>query len=247
MAIERIESQPTASLGSRAHLLFTLDGQGNLLTANEHAGALAPFVYIHRGEAGSSAHFRADAPPELRDSVARLLAASPPNAGWENASPLGEALRSLVREFLTAPVLYHGPVFRFPPPLMAPMGAMLFYPGNAPLLHPGLATLGPELRYRRPAYAVMRQGQAVSICYTARASAHAAEAGVETVETYRGQGCAQLAVDAWASAVRARRLSPRYSTSWENTASLAVARKLELVAIGEDIHVSATKLASRNA
>jgi hypothetical protein len=58
---------------------------------------------------------------------------------------------------------------------------------------------------------------------------------VETVAAYRGQGCAALVVDAWASAVRAKGLTPYYGTTWQNIASLAVARKLELIPIGEDI------------
>ena len=72
------------------------------------------------------------------------------------------------------------------------------------------------------------------ICASARISPGAAEAGVETVAAYRGQGCAQVAVEAWAAAVRESGRVPFYSTSWDNAASRAVARKLGLIPFAED-------------
>jgi predicted GNAT family acetyltransferase len=71
-------------------------------------------------------------------------------------------------------------------------------------------------------------GQAASLCGCARRTDEAAEASLETAEPFRGQGLAAQVTAAWAAAVRASGRIPLYSTSWENLASLAVARKLKL-------------------
>ena len=65
-------------------------------------------------------------------------------------------------------------------------------------------------------------------------SAQAAEAGVETTESARGQGHASAAVAAWAAAVLGEGRLPLYSTAWENRASQGVARRLGMVLYGDD-------------
>ena len=66
------------------------------------------------------------------------------------------------------------------------------------------------------------------LCGCARRTDEAAEASLETAEPFRAQGLAERVTAAWAIAVRASGRMPLYSTSWENSASLAVARKLGL-------------------
>jgi predicted GNAT family acetyltransferase len=83
--------------------------------------------------------------------------------------------------------------------------------------------------------AVVADDAAVSLCFSARLTERAAEAGVETLEGYRGRGYAPAVVLAWAQAIRASGRVPLYSTSWDNRASQAVARKLGLVQYGVDL------------
>ena len=90
----------------------------------------------------------------------------------------------------------------------------------------------------QPMVALVKDGQAVSVCATVRAAGHACEAGVETLARFRGRGYACHAVASWANAVRLQRRIPLYSTSWDNEASVAVARKLGLVQYATTFHIT---------
>jgi predicted GNAT family acetyltransferase len=90
--------------------------------------------------------------------------------------------------------------------------------------------LGELAEGRAPMLAVFEDGAAVSICFCARRSDVAAEAGLETALPFRGRGYAAHVTAAWALSVRATGLIPLYSTAWDNHASRAVARKLGLYA-----------------
>ena len=85
--------------------------------------------------------------------------------------------------------------------------------------------------------ALVEDGAAVSLGFSARLTTRVAEAGVNTVEAYRGRGYAPTVVTAWAHAIRATGRIPLYSTSWDNRASRAVARKLGLVQYAADLSV----------
>lgn len=80
-------------------------------------------------------------------------------------------------------------------------------------------------------------GEVIAVCHSARATADAAEAGVETARDYRGRGLAGAVVLRWAAAVRAGGRTPLYSTEWTNHASRAVARTLGLIPYGEDYRI----------
>jgi hypothetical protein len=58
-----------------------------------------------------------------------------------------------------------------------------------------------------------------------------------TLQT-RGRGYVRDVVAGWALVVRSLGTMPLYSTSWENTASQAVAWKLRLVQYGDDFHIT---------
>lgn len=81
-----------------------------------------------------------------------------------------------------------------------------------------------------PVLAIIEDGYPVSVCFCARRSDSAAEAGVDTAQAFRGRGFAPRVTAAWALAIRATGRVPLYSTAWTNGASLAVARKLGLTA-----------------
>lgn len=71
-----------------------------------------------------------------------------------------------------------------------------------------------------------------------RRTDRAHEAGVETAPSMRGRGDAPPTVAAWARAVREDGCVPLYGTSWENAASLAVARTPGMHHFGSDLHIT---------
>ena len=244
--------------------MFTQNEQGRLLRLRESDGAVAPRFYLVRGPLYNVWRFRADLPEALIAALARLAGkerALPVGDGllgsespWPPPERM-EAFRRLLREHAEIRYEYRGPAFRFPDglpdsgPTEAPGEllrldarreadrALLLQPGNPG--QPALARLcePSDLLPQTDCLAIVRAGQIVSACWTARFLPDvAAEAGVATRNSDRGQGYAAYVVSAWASAMREAGVEPLYSTEWSNAASRAVARKLALVPDGEDLH-----------
>ncbi len=86
--------------------------------------------------------------------------------------------------------------------------------------------------------AALEDSKAVSVCASVRLTPRAHEAGVSTHPDFRGRGHAARAARAWARLVRHLRRIPLYSTSCDNVASLALARKLGLREFGVDLHLT---------
>ena len=106
------------------------------------------------------------------------------------------------------------------------------------MLRGGFEKLVEELPDWQPFVAVMEGGRAASVCRSVRLTPEAHEAGVETLSEHRGKGYAKEAVAGWARLVRAMGAIPLYSTSWDNAASQAVARKLGLALYGADFQIA---------
>ena len=89
----------------------------------------------------------------------------------------------------------------------------------------------------QPFVGVVHEGVVVSVCASVRITDRLHEAGVDTHPDFRGRGFAPHAVAAWARAVREANRIPSFSTSWKNTASLAVATKMGLARYGTTLHI----------
>jgi RimJ/RimL family protein N-acetyltransferase len=89
-----------------------------------------------------------------------------------------------------------------------------------------------------PAAVMVDDGVAVTACSSVRLTAKAAEAGLYTEERFRGRGYAAETVRCWAEAVRVTGRVPLYSTSWDNLASQAVARRLGAMQYGADFSIT---------
>src|SRR6185436_2661386 len=89
-----------------------------------------------------------------------------------------------------------------------------------------------EVDERQPFMVAVENGSAVALCSSVRITGAARAAGVETLPAARRRGLASQVVSAWARAVAELGAIPLYSTSWDNVASRAVARRLGMPLIG---------------
>lgn len=129
-----------------------------------------------------------------------------------------------------------GPVFMFPNTLATPQD-ITDVTALSQLEQHFRGWTADELPERMPILGIVIDGHAVSVCFCARRSETAAEAGVETASGYRGCGFGSRVTAAWARRIRESGRLPLYSTSWNNATSLALARKLGLSACAADWNV----------
>jgi GNAT superfamily N-acetyltransferase len=224
----------------RLHIdaLYTRDANGDLVRVNEHNGAPAPRFFLGRTTDGVVRCFRHDVDRDTRQELEAAIQGDIPGAHALDAPPdLAPYERILAR---TAPVeqTEAGPAYCFPQTLSAANGPVLVTDDNAEMLRPLLQAWIPDVRLCPPLFAFQVDGHAVAVCASVRITRDAYEAGVETSPAYRGRGYAAQVVTAWAHAVRELGRVPLYSTSWQNTASRALARKLGLVHFGSDVHLT---------
>ena len=214
-----------------------LNNAGRITSNREPGASRGPLFFLVRSTARCSWAIRADVPDALAAQLDGLAREEPPVGELGDAPVHADQYLSVLSDRplsaqhpRTAIVQSAGPAFSFPTGIEESTD-VVFVEDERLLDHnfrgwvPGEIAAGSG-----PVAAVMVDGYPVSICFSARASDAAAEAGVETAERFRGRGLASRVTAAWALAVRASGRVPLYSTSWTNSPSLAVARKLGLIA-----------------
>lgn len=223
--------------------LFTHDSAGRLLRINEpHGrGEIAPRLFLGQTPDGSVLRVRADVDErrrfELENAAARLT------VGVDALTTRLEsgAFCSILEADAPIAAVERGPAFLCPTglaPNPALPGATVITMANAECLGPLLPQWLEDVPHYQPMLALVHGDEAVAVCGSVRRTAHAHEAGVETAPSMRGRGYALAVVSAWADAVRGLGRLPLYSTSWDNAASRAVARRLGLVQFGNDLHMT---------
>ena len=217
---------------------FTHDPSGRLVRVNEPAGDAAPRFFLGQTATGVIRRFRHDVPDDLQRELE--ITSAPERLGEIDLDrPLDTApfVAILAR---IAPVrrTSTGLAYRFPDTEPRRSGTRILRDdADAELLRPLLPAWIPDIRNSAPLVALVIDGRAVAVCGSVRISPRAHEAGVETAIGWRGHGHALAVVARWAAAVRDEGAEPLYSTTWENTASRALARKLGLIPVGRDLHI----------
>jgi RimJ/RimL family protein N-acetyltransferase len=221
--------------------LFVSDAQGRLQYIREPGYEEAeldpaPRFFMGRTLHGNVWRFRHDVPVAVVQAVDRVCRTEPVAVNLIGPPQHALTIRALLNEDAPITDEERGPAYWIPEDVHAPADAVLISEANAHLLADHFPwTLSPRSNFQtRPFVATVVQGKAVSICFCARIIAVAAEAGVETVEAFRGHGYASAAVAKWAGILRQRGRIPLYSTTWENRASQAIARKLGMVHYADD-------------
>jgi RimJ/RimL family protein N-acetyltransferase len=220
---------------------FRHDAAGCLVSTNEPAALPAPRFFFGHASDGIVDRYRGDVSAVRRSALRAAIVAATRGA---RASAVDEPLDPTPFEqilSLDAPIQHTsvGLAFRFTRPADPVQGARILRKSeDASLLHPLLAAWAPDIHASAPLVAFVLNGQAVAICASVRIAPRAHEAGVETAAPFRGRGYARAAVAAWSASVRALDAEPLYSTTWQNTASRALARSLGLVVVGRDLHIT---------
>ena len=212
---------------------FILNDEGRIVSTREPQSVCGPLFILVRGLSSCAWAVRADVSDDVAIELDRIAQDEPPATDFRHAPAHAERYVSLLRariEHVPEEKLRRsdGPAFEFPDSLIAPGDVIEIE--DERLLEPNFrGWVSGEIKAGcAPLLAIVENARPVSICFCARRSEVAAEAGVETAESHRGRGLGPRVTAAWASAIRASGRIPLYSTSWTNHASLAVARKLKL-------------------
>lgn len=212
--------------------LFVLNDAGRVTSTRDAAASRGALFCLVRSSTRCSWAVRADVPEAVTVELDRLAREEPPARELRDVPVNADRYLSVLRPTLRAGNAIAesaGPAFTFPGDIEEPSD-VVFVDDERLLEHnfrgwiPGEIAAGSG-----PVAAVIMDGYPVSVCFSARSSDVAAEAGVETAERFRCRGLASRVTAAWALAIRASGRIPLYSTSWTNTPSLAVARKLGLI------------------
>ena len=201
-----------------------LVGDGRISGTRSPEPRLVPRFRLVRGKESCAWAVRVDVTQNIADELDGLAREEPPVSDFRDAPVYAERYMSLLGGKVDS-----GPAFTFPEEIARPSGTV-FIEDIESLDHHFTGWTASEIPYRTPIVAFVKEGYAVSACFCAWRSDAAAEAGLETAAVFRGRGLGSRVAAGWALAIRASGRVPLYSTSWSNDASLAVARKLVLVA-----------------
>ncbi|MCC6455625.1 MAG: GNAT family N-acetyltransferase [Caldilineaceae bacterium] len=218
--------------------LFCSDSDGRLRCVNEASDPPAPLFYMGRTLHKNLWRFRYDLPATTIEKLDELCQSEPLAVDLASPPQNEAAIKAVLDEHRALPAQkeYRGPAYWIPDGNPVPAHAVIISEANAELVQDTFPWILPLTQDQEagPVAAAIDQDRAVSVCFCSRRPLQATEAGLETLPAFRGKGHATAAVALWAEAVRRQGTMPMYSTSWDNLASQAVARKLRMVLYGGD-------------
>lgn len=221
--------------------LYTHDAKSRLLFVNEPDNKTIPAarLFLGRTQDGNVWRFRADLPDELCEQLNAVCSDEPPLGEELMKPPLYlESYLRLLEPHTPGQNVSNGLAYQFTEFEMPSTPVIAVTEENSQILQGGFENFIEELPAWQPFVALAETDRAVSVCRSARITSEAHEAGVETLPEFRGNGYARDVVSEWARLVRNTGALPLYSTSWENRASQAVARKLELKCYGVTFEIA---------
>jgi len=214
----------------QAEVLFAHDSTGRITRINERMFQPAPRFFWGQTNLGRIVRFRNDVLNDVIRDIVNIMDREDPTEQLAKVISVLEKDKEISR-------IWMGPAYAFHEIDTDYANATLVTEDNKSCLAHGFSSLLSELEFRKPCYMVMENDIAVSVCFSARISDKAAEAGIETLEGYRGKGYAIRAASSWAQAICQSQRIPIYSTSWDNYSSQSVANRLRLRHIGTDISI----------
>lgn len=224
---------PSFSPELQLETLFIFDDQDRIRGTREPQPQPGPAFSLVRSTSACAWAVNASVPSDVARELDQFARDEPPATDLRNSPRHADAYVALLGGRVES-----GPVFTFPANL-DPVAGIVSVASSAELDYHFRGWTPDEIPDRSPIVGVVVDGNVVSVCFCARRSGNAAEAGVETAIDYRGRGFASKVTGAWARLIRESGRLALYSTSWNNAASLALARTLGLSACAADWNVYA--------
>ncbi len=237
--LEAADADPLRLMQLHMEALYTLT-HGRITGVNQWDGGTPPRFHLGRTGAGHVFRCREDVPSDLSTALGKLVREEPVEPGPRRAPEHANEYLQLLAEHEPVQRIWQGPAYALPVAVRLPVHphTQPIKAGDERLLDAHLADWKVDVGRRAPLVAAIHGGHAVAVCASARETGEACEAGVETAPPFRRHGHALRAVAAWAELVRRSGRLPLYSTSWDNVASQALAKKLGFVQIGVDYHLT---------
>lgn len=222
----------------RIALLFRCDPNGYLLGTNEPIADHqqdAPLVYLCWGHNTVVCGYRDDVSQTIQEAVATLI------KHFGHAPPLSDrslstAVCAEVNTHQCVRITYEGPAYRFRSMTNVHTDTFSVTPDNVDRL-PTLQDKQEAIAAIQPYVVKLVDGQVAASCCTVRRTGTYLEAGVETVSHYRRHGYGKAVVVDWATKAIEMGCVPLYSTSWDNTASVALAKSIGLIQYGTECSI----------
>ncbi|WP_372660768.1 hypothetical protein [Cohnella sp.] len=143
----------------------------------------APQLFWGQTNTGRVIRFRSDVPNNLVRDIIQTMDINDPSKQLANVINVLEKDKGISGFWI-------GPAYVFNKIVTEYTDATLVTEDNKFCLEHGFSSLLSELKFREPCYMVTENNIAVSVCFSARNSDKASEAGMTTLEDYRGKGYA---------------------------------------------------------
>lgn len=226
--------------GLQLSTLFVLNEAGRIVSVREPNGSKGPLFVLVRGENSSAFACRVDVPEDVATAMAELVSGEPTHHHAERPKH-AEAYMALCVGVTGARLpLGSSLALAFASP-EAPVGsraavdhACVLIEDTLPLRRHFPEWTEIDLTERGPVVGLREGSDAVSICYCARRTEFAAEAGVESAPAFRDRGFGTRAVAEWRRVVRTSGRVALYSAFADNLASLRIAEKLGFLRYATD-------------
>jgi hypothetical protein len=217
-------------MGVQAETLYVLDEEKRIIRVNERDPNNCPVLFIGKTHEAAFTYLHRDLPQILVEEIRQTSV--------ESVNIMN--LCNIIDRYKRVKDVWIGPAYGFDDQKISqPVNDIVdIDEANKHLLEKHYGQMIRELEERSPIVAYILDGNAVSLCCSARKSNKAVEASLATAHPYRGKGLAEKVVSVWSMEVSKQGLIPLYSTSWDNLNSQKVAQKLGLVQYGVDFSVS---------
>jgi len=222
----------------RADTDFVYDTGGRMIEVNDPDRSRPPHLFLGRTSAGCVARFGARISDALASQLTTIIDSEPPAFDLDSSPATLHMIRGTLAKEVPVSVEGGGPAYRFPSAISRPRDVIQLTSSNLDLVRDTYSWLRDELPEWAPCFAIVRDGHAVSVCFSSRIGHEAAEAGLDTRPDFRGRGFAVAVTAAWGAAIVESGRVPIYSTSYDNLASQGVARRVGLIRFGVDITFS---------